>query len=391
MKQAVIFGAGNIGRGFIGQLYSESGYHVTFVDIDETVLNLLNERGTYRLQAVFDEQVDEEIIGPVSAIHAGDTEAVIEAVCRAEVAATAVGARALPAVAQAMAAGIEARAEQDLPPLNIILCENLKGAAQLVREMVEKHLTPAAREYARSAVGFVDTVIGRMVPLQTEEQRAADPTCVRVEPYKELPVDQSGIRGEIPTIASLVPVADFGVYTARKLYIHNCGHALFAYRGYQLGYEYGYEALADKRVSKFLFAGWQESLKGIVHHYNADPQWIRDHMEDLFRRFQNKALGDTIFRLARDPVRKLHSSDRLIAPARLAEEAGILPTTLAAGIAAAYRFDAPNDPVAVQLQERLKADGLGPVMEEISEISIDEPLGKAVKAAYDQAESGEGA
>ena len=34
MKQAIIFGAGNIGRGFIGQLYSESGYHVTFVDVD---------------------------------------------------------------------------------------------------------------------------------------------------------------------------------------------------------------------------------------------------------------------------------------------------------------------------------------------------------------------
>ena len=42
MKQAIIFGAGNIGRGFIGQFFSESGYEVTFVDVDRPLLDTLN-------------------------------------------------------------------------------------------------------------------------------------------------------------------------------------------------------------------------------------------------------------------------------------------------------------------------------------------------------------
>ena len=45
MKKVVHFGAGNIGRGFIGALFSLSGYHVTFVDIADEIIDRLNEIG----------------------------------------------------------------------------------------------------------------------------------------------------------------------------------------------------------------------------------------------------------------------------------------------------------------------------------------------------------
>jgi mannitol-1-phosphate 5-dehydrogenase len=47
MKKAVMYGAGNIGRGFIGQLFSESGYHVVFIDIADSVVDRLNKDGCY--------------------------------------------------------------------------------------------------------------------------------------------------------------------------------------------------------------------------------------------------------------------------------------------------------------------------------------------------------
>ena len=39
MKKAVMYGAGNIGRGFIGQLFSLSGYEVVFLDINAKVID----------------------------------------------------------------------------------------------------------------------------------------------------------------------------------------------------------------------------------------------------------------------------------------------------------------------------------------------------------------
>jgi len=46
----VQFGAGNIGRSFIGQLFSRAGYEVVFADVVPEVIRLLNERRRYRVE-----------------------------------------------------------------------------------------------------------------------------------------------------------------------------------------------------------------------------------------------------------------------------------------------------------------------------------------------------
>lgn len=191
-KEAIVFGAGNIGRGFMGQLFCESGYRVTFVDVDRELVEALNRSGSYRLETVFNEEVKEYRIGPVRALHASQTEEVAAAVATADIGATAVGAGALRHIAPLLAAGIRQRAAADRLPLNLIICENLKGAAAAMRELVAGHLPEAELVLLQDRVGFVDTVIGRMVPNPTASMRAADATRIRVEPYKELPVDRGG-------------------------------------------------------------------------------------------------------------------------------------------------------------------------------------------------------
>jgi mannitol-1-phosphate 5-dehydrogenase len=382
---AVIFGAGNVGRGFIGQLLSESGYAVTFADIDGALLAALNARGQYTLRLVDNEHTEEVQVGPVTALSSCDVQAVAEAVAAATLGATAVGARALPHIAPAVAQGIALRAERGVAaPLNLIICENLHGAAAIFRGMVQEHLSASERAYLQAHVGFVDTVIGRMVPELTPELRAQDPSLIIVEPYKELPVDRSGFVGDIMTVVGMQPRDNFALYTARKLYLHNAGHAVLGYLGYRRGYALGYEALEDREVRPILEGALEEALRGIVVRYGADERWLRAHVADLLARFANRVLADPVLRLGRDPLRKLAPDDRLVGAARTAEAAGSVPENLAWGIAAALAFDAPEDALATQLQQRIAAEGLESVLQSVCEIGPEEPLGQAVVARYAQ-------
>ena len=42
MKTAIQFGAGNIGRGFIGAVLSKSGYQVVFADVNKEIVDRIN-------------------------------------------------------------------------------------------------------------------------------------------------------------------------------------------------------------------------------------------------------------------------------------------------------------------------------------------------------------
>ncbi|MCL4505635.1 MAG: mannitol-1-phosphate 5-dehydrogenase [Chloroflexi bacterium] len=383
MKEAVIFGAGNIGRGFIGQLYSESGYQVTFVDVDQPLLDAINARGEYTIRLVTNDKSEEVRVGPVRALHAGNADEVAALVSRAEIGATAVGANVLKFVAPNLAKGIARRAaEGNTSPLHLVICENLKGAAAIVRGMVKELLPAEAQEFMQANIGFVDTVIARMVPPPTPEMRAQDPSLIVVEPYKRLPVDRKGFIGEPPAIVGMTPYAPFSFFTERKLYIHNAGHAVLAYLGYRRGHEYGYEALADEDIYFQVRGAMEESALTLARKYRPPQGQLLANIDDLLHRFENRALGDTILRLGRDPIRKLGRTDRLVGAALNALAEGVAPVNIVAGIAAALKFNHPDDPLAAELQARLHGYGLARTLSEVCELPPAEPLFEMVKAAY---------
>ena len=381
--RAVIFGAGSVGRGFLGQLFSESGYEVVFIDVDDALVSALSERACYVLRLSSVVGVAEQVIGPVRAVDGRDTDAVADEVAGASVIATAVGVRALNAIAQPIAQGLAMRwGRGDNDPVNIILCENLHNAPEILGNHIRTALPDADRPALASRVGLVPAVIARMAPVPTPEQRAADPALIVAEPYKVLPVDRDAFVGPIPSIVGMQAVSPFGAYTARKLFIHNAGHAILGYLGAVRGHQYGYEALEDSWVRSRLDRGLTESARALVATYGFEPVSFQEHIDYLLVRFANRELSDPTSRLARDPLRKLQPQDRLVGAARLAEQCGVRPEGLAWGIAGALAYANPEDEHAVALQQRIRDGGVESTMWDVCRIRSDEDLGKLVLERY---------
>ena len=381
-RRGVIFGAGNVGRGFLGQLLSESGYRVLFVDVYEPLVRALAERGSYTLQLVTDSKVEELEISGVSAVSSFDREAVAQAVAECDLAATAVGVGALPKLAPTVAAGLEQRRLAGRGPLNLIICENLRNAPDLFAEMLRPHLSKEGRAFLQEQVGLVDAVIGRMVPLIPKEISEQDPSLIMAEPYKVLPVNRDRFRGEIPDVVGMEARDNFAAYVDQKLFTHNAGHAMIAYLGYLNGYEYGYQALNDPLVRGLTEQAMEESSDALVRRHGINPAEQYAHVQDLLVRFRNHRLGDTIFRLGRDPIRKLGPEDRLAGAARLVVETGGRPTALAWGIAAGLLFDPAEDESARRLQSLLRERPIEVVLQQVSGIEPGSQLSDMVIQSY---------
>ncbi len=334
--KAVMYGAGNIGRGFIGALLSQAGYQVSFVDVAEPVVAALNARHSYPIRIVDTDGHEDVMIQHVSAVDGRDGDAVAEAIADCDVMATAVGVNVLKFIAPNIAEGLRRRFQRSDAPLDIIICENLMDADKVLSNLIRAQLTPEDSALFEARVGLVEASIGRMVPVQTPEMQDGDGLRVCVERYGFLPVDKVAFKGPVPKISQLVPYSPFGFYLMRKLYIHNMGHALCAYLGQYTGLQFIWQAVADAEIALMARCAMQESLRALSMEYaGADPLQLLDHIDDLLLRFTNRALGDTCQRVGNDVPRKLAPTDRLIGAASLCLKHNIAPAYIAIGAAGA--------------------------------------------------------
>ncbi|MDR2052524.1 MAG: mannitol-1-phosphate 5-dehydrogenase [Treponema sp.] len=331
----VMYGCGNIGRGFVGALFALSGYEVTFIDIADALVDRLHSERKYPVRMVSSEGFEDIEIDGVDAVNGKDTEKAACLIAEADIMATAVGVNVLKFIAPVIAAGIRKRLAAGGKPLNIIICENLMDANVILAKMIRENLSKEEGEEFDRTIGLVEASIGRMVPVQTPEMQAGNPLRVCVERYGFLPVDRDAFKGGIPEIKDMVPFSPFDFYLKRKLYVHNMGHAVCAYLGGFTGFEYIWAAAGSPDIRLVAQNAMLESARALSVRYNVPIGGIIDHIDDLLLRFSNAALRDTCRRVGADPVRKLSPADRLVGAASFCLEQGICPAYIAAGAAGA--------------------------------------------------------
>lgn len=379
MKKAIQFGAGNIGRGFIGALLSKAGYHVVFADVNTEIINKINSDKKYTIH-VMDTICSEEEISNISGVISTSDE-IYKEIVEAEIITTAVGPVVLPRIAPTIAKGIALRKEKGIKTyLNVIACENAIKASSQLEEEVKKYLNEEEIEYLKEFVGFPNCSVDRIVP-PVKSENILD---VVVENYYEWNVEKSAFKGEIPKIEGMNLVDNLMAYIERKLFTLNTGHAITAYFGYLKGYETIEESIKDEVIYGFVKNAMIESGKGLIAKYNFDEEAHYKYIDKIIDRFKNPYLKDDVARVGREPLRKLNENDRLIKPLITARGFNINTDNLLLGVGAALHYDNKDDSQSVQLQSLINEKGIKASLAEISKISGDTDVLDKIEKYYDE-------
>ena len=386
MKTAVQFGAGNIGRGFMGQLFWEAGFQTVFVDANPLLVDQLNRQRCYplRLLDAYARREIDLVIDHFTALSTDQADEVTAAVARADIAATAVGAKILEAVAPLLAAGIERRQRENPRPLDIYLCENIAIAAEILRKHTFAFLDEPGRNWAAAHIGFVGTSVARMVPAPSPRFGVSDPLFVVADAYHHLPYDAAAVRAAVPDIAGLRPVAHFRAEVERKLFTYNLGHAALAYLGHLKGFTYVHEPFGDEHLNAIFEGALDETSAALLRRYPQDlpPAELQQVRRDVRIRFGNPLLQDTVLRVGRDPIRKLGPDERLVGGANLCLSQRIFPERIALVCGAALCFDHPADADAVRLQQMIQSQGVADTLRQVAQVDSHTDFGQRIISAY---------
>ncbi|MDN3936277.1 mannitol-1-phosphate 5-dehydrogenase [Arthrobacter sp. YD4] len=379
--KAVHFGAGNIGRGFVGLLLHEAGYEVVFADVADALISQLAAADSYRVHEV-GETPAVRTVDNFRALNSGSQEdAVVAEIATADVVTTAVGPHILKFVAPVIAKGIAARAA-GLAPLQVMACENAINATDILKSEITAQWDPAAGDLAAAAV-FANTAVDRIVP----NQEAGQGLDVTVETFYEWVIDRTPFGDHQPVIPGATFVDDLGPYIERKLFTVNTGHASAAYFGFDAGLEKISDAMADQDVAADVRAVLDETKELLVakHGFNRDEQ--EAYVQKILGRFTNPYLPDTVNRVGRAPLRKLSRHERFIGPAAELAERGIVPEALLGAMAAALRFNDPADAEAVELGQILASSSPEDATARITGLEPTHPLFPAVCALVTEAKA----
>lgn len=380
MKQAIMFGAGNIGRGFIGLLLEKAGYHVLFADVVAPLVDEINRRGEYVVHVVADECTDETVRN-ISAISSLDP-ALSEKIVESELITTAVGLTVLPRIAPNIAAGIKARRAAGVTaPLHVIACENAIRATFQLKQHVAGHLDGEDLAYMERYVGFLDCEVDRIVPPFRREPGAPDMINVTVERHFEWTVEKGNLKGALE-IPGMQLVEKLDAYLERKLFAFNGAHAACAYLGECKGIRTLRESIEDAEI-KAAVAGLQaECAAMLVKRHGFAPEDMATYCRVARERFANPHLTDETVRVGREPLRKLSAGDRLVRPMTLAAEYGLPVDYYVTGIAAALCHRDPGDAQSERMKDLIGAKGVRAALEEISGIPAGSETAKRIEAEY---------
>lgn len=378
-KKMIQIGAGNIGRACIGRLFHQAGYEIYFSDVNLELISMIHEKKEYNVRMVgkdFDETIKIDNVDKIPE----DSEEIKRLSNEIEIITTAVGVNILPKIAPFIVNIINARYEsQNNNPLNIMACENTTGASSKLKESVYESLDGNIREWIENEkkIVFPNVAIDCIVPTIVNE----NPLTVTCENFADLIIDRAVFIGDLPHVEGLSLKENLNAYIERKLFTLNTGHAITAYLGAENNKETVFEAINDNEIKNIVYGAMEESGEVLIRRHGFGRFEHETYIQKILSRFFNPYLKDSVFRVGREPMRKLSYNDRLIKPILGTLEYDLKHENLLKGVASAFKFYTPEDAESVELKKILETEKLEDAILKITGLNINN---EKEKELYDE-------
>lgn len=359
-RNIIIWGAGKIGRGFIADLFFNEGYEITFIDQSESLIDAMNRTGEYSvIRAISENDISRSKVDQFRAFTTSQSKEIQDCIDTAEIIAICVFPKFYNDVAGQLQEIILKRTVNKADaPLDILLCTNLMHAGPVFKEALYKGLSDENRVYFDGHVGIIESLVIRICPDPDKELQEKEPLTVLTNGYSVLPVEKKSFRGKIPAIPEFKMVNDMRAEETRKIYTYNMCHAVLSYLGSFKGYRLLVDCIADKEIKNVALGALQEVSSALQKEYSFSSAEMQTWINGVIDQTNNPAVGDTVVRMAADPLRKLSKEDRLIGPTLLCLRNGINPAYLIQAIGAGFNYYDENDNSSVSLRQSISNEGI---------------------------------
>ena len=369
-KLCLAVGAGAIGKSVVGVTFEEMGCDVMFADVSKPVIDDLQSRGGYRIKTARFGQADQwQTVMGMRAYPIDSEEVKARALC-ADYICTAIGTGGLKAFLPTLTGWINQRIlqclnpNQSIAPVYLLFFENETACQQMVTDALVESIG-AIPSWLIMAKVSVERMTKPIPPVNGQYDVVGE----RVFPIfiPKTPIQGSGLE----TDSHFEPVGDIDAYYYRKLYTNNLGHAALGYIGAYYGYTAATQTMADERIYTVMNEALKTAGAMLMRLYGFSEKSMRDHLEELPKRFWNQGLDDDLSRLARDPIRKLSPNERIVGAMKKCAMLGIPDDAIAAIIEIlcyAIRYKDPDDPAACELARLRETNGTGWIVTHIAGI-----------------------
>lgn len=382
MKKALVFGAGKIGQGFLGDLLHEDGYEIIFADVSDKVINEINENNNYSL-FLTNHNYEEKVINNVFALSLlKDQKKIIELVAEVDIILTSVMKTNLVNVAPILAEGLRKRLDEGRSRVLVMACENaIMGTDLLVNHMVETGIINL--QQLKKIGAYPNTGVDRFVFGGTYNGKEG----TAISDSHELAIERQKLDDpNSKPITGAEYVDNLEAVLKRKIYLVNCWLAITSFIGYKYGYKMVDEALRDSEIQKIVKKAVFESAAALEKKFGFSNKEMNNYINEMIIKryddYNQTGINDPIARVARQPLRKLLSDDRIMGPAFMASEYNLPNEHLLYGAAYALKYDNPDDEEAVEMQEYIYKNSIESAIEKFLGLKNDSEMFNIVLRYY---------